>query len=104
MKTIVIAPHPDDEVLGAGGTLLRRKAEGAKIAWVIVTSISTQAGWPAEKVKQRADEVKQIAKFFDFDAVFELNFPAAQLDRVAMSDLVAGISAAFKSFEPNEVL
>ena len=35
MKTIVIAPHPDDEVLGVGGTLLRRKAEGAKVAWLI---------------------------------------------------------------------
>jgi len=32
MKTIVIAPHPDDEVLGTGGTLLRRKAEGETIA------------------------------------------------------------------------
>ena len=35
MKTIVIAPHPDDEVLGVGGTLLRRKAEGANVAWLI---------------------------------------------------------------------
>ena len=32
MKTIVIAPHPDDEVLGVGGTLMRRKAEGEKMA------------------------------------------------------------------------
>jgi LmbE family N-acetylglucosaminyl deacetylase len=103
MKTLVIAPHPDDEVLGAGGTLLRRKAEGAKIAWLIVTSISTQTGWPEEKVRQRTNEIDRITKFFDFDEVFELNFPAAQLDRVAMSELVAGISAAFKSFEPDEV-
>jgi LmbE family N-acetylglucosaminyl deacetylase len=45
MKTIVIAPHPDDEVLGVGGTLLRRKAEGEKVAWLIVTAISVQSGW-----------------------------------------------------------
>ena len=25
MKSIVIAPHPDDEVLGVGGTLLKEK-------------------------------------------------------------------------------
>ena len=25
MKSLVISPHPDDEVLGAGGTLFKRK-------------------------------------------------------------------------------
>jgi LmbE family N-acetylglucosaminyl deacetylase len=60
MKTIVIAPHPDDELLGVGGTLLRRKAEGARVAWLIVTGISVQSGWSEEKVKQRADEIKRI--------------------------------------------
>ena len=103
MKTIVIAPHPDDEVLGAGGTLLRRKAEGAKVAWLIVTTISVELGWSKEKVKQRADEVKRVTELFGFDEVFTLNFPTIQLDRVPMSDLVAGISEAFRSFEPEEV-
>lgn len=103
MKTIVIAPHPDDEVLGVGGTLLRRKAEGAKVAWLIVTTISVELGWSKEKVKQRADEVKRVTELFGFDEVFTLNFPTIQLDRVPMSDLVAGISEAFRSFQPEEV-
>jgi LmbE family N-acetylglucosaminyl deacetylase len=103
MKTIVIAPHPDDEVLGVGGTLLRRKAEGVKVAWLIVTAISVQSGWSEEKVKQRADEVKRVTELFGFDEVFTLNFPTTQLDIVPMSDLVSGISDVFKSFEPEEV-
>lgn len=103
MKTIVIAPHPDDEVLGVGGTLLRRKAEGAKVAWLIVTTISVELGWSKEKVKQRADEVKRVTELFGFDEVFTLNFPTIQLDRIPMSDLVAGISEAFRSFQPEEV-
>jgi LmbE family N-acetylglucosaminyl deacetylase len=103
MKTIVIAPHSDDEVLGVGGTLLRRIAEGAKVAWLIVTTISVELGWSKEKVKQRADEVKRVTELFGFDEVFTLNFPTTQLDRVPMSDLVAGISEAFRSFEPEEV-
>ena len=102
-KTLVVAPHPDDEVLGAGGTLLRRKAEGTKVAWLIVTTISVELGWSKEKVKQRADEVKRVTELFGFDEVFTLNFPTIQLDRVPMSDLVAGISEAFRSFEPEEV-
>jgi LmbE family N-acetylglucosaminyl deacetylase len=103
MKTIVIAPHPDDEVLGVGGTLLRRKAEGAKIAWLIVTSISKKNGWTSEKVKRRADEIDRITALFKFDNVFALNFPTTQLDRLAMSDLVSGVSDAFRAFEPEEV-
>ena len=103
MKTIVIAPHPDDEVLGVGGTLLRRKSEGAKVAWLVVTGISVESGWSEEKVKARANEIKRVTEFFDFDEVFTLNFPTTQLDRIPMSDLVAGISAAFKSFAPEEV-
>ena len=103
MKTIVIAPHPDDEVLGVGGTLLRRKSEGAKVVWLVVTGISVESGWGEEKVKARANEIKRITEFFDFDEVFTLNFPTTQLDRIPMSDLVAGISAVFKSFAPEEV-
>ena len=102
-KTLVVAPHPDDEVLGVGGTLLRRKAEGVKVAWLIVTAISFQSGWSEKKVKQRAEEVKRVTEFFDFDEVFTLNFPTTQLDRIPMSELVAGISAVFKSFAPEEV-
>jgi LmbE family N-acetylglucosaminyl deacetylase len=103
MKTIVIAPHPDDEVLGVGGTLLRRKSEGAKVAWLVVTGISVESGWSEEKVNARANEIKRVTEFFDFDEVFTLNFPTTELDRIPMSDLVAGISDVFKSFIPEEV-
>lgn len=103
MRQIVIAPHPDDEVLGVGGTLLRRKAEGEKMAWLIVTAISVESGWNVEKIKQRSDEIKRVTELFGFDEVFALNFPATQLDCVPMSDLVARISEVFKLFEPEEV-
>ena len=53
MKSIVISPHPDDEVLGPGGTLLKRKKEGHKIAWLIATNISTDHGWKKKQVEKR---------------------------------------------------
>lgn len=103
MNIIVIAPHPDDETLGCGGTLLRRKAEGAKIAWLIVTSISVQAGWSEEKVQKRAGEIQRVRALFDFDEVFTLDFPTTQLDQIPMGDLVSEMSKCFISFEPEEV-
>jgi LmbE family N-acetylglucosaminyl deacetylase len=102
-KILVVAPHPDDEVLGVGGTLMRRKSEGAEVAWLIVTSIIHEVGGGVEKMEQRADEIRRVAKLFDFNAVFELNFPTTQLDQVPMSKLVDAISDVFKKFEPVEV-
>ena len=102
-RIIVIAPHPDDETLGVGGTLLRRKAEGATIAWLIVTTISKESGWSLEKVKQRADEIERISLLYDFDEVYALNFQTTQLDTIPMRDIVAAVSGVFKSFKPDEV-
>ena len=45
MKILAIAPHPDDETLGCGGTLYKHKAEGDEIYWLIVTGISEDTGW-----------------------------------------------------------
>ena len=53
MKTLVIAPHPDDELLGCGGTLLRRINESATLGLVIMTCISEESGWNPEKVFDR---------------------------------------------------
>jgi LmbE family N-acetylglucosaminyl deacetylase len=103
MKTIVIAPHPDDEVLGVGGTLLRRKAEGGEVAWLIVTGISEAAGWKEEQVRKRADEIARVTALFGFDQVYTLDFPTTQLDSVPMGDLVGAISGVFKAFQPEEV-
>lgn len=103
MKTIVIAPHPDDEVLGVGGTLMRRKAEGAQMAWLIVTRMAAETGWCDEKIRQRAGEIKRVSELFGFNSVSELQFPSTKLDQVPTSDLVVAISNIFKKFEPEEV-
>lgn len=103
MRTLVVAPHPDDEVLGPGGTLFRRKAEGAEVAWLIVTEMSEELGWTPERVKLRENEIEQVTKEFGFDAVYKLGFPAAGLDRVGMSQLVSAVSTVFNEFKPEEI-
>ena len=54
MKILVIAPHPDDETLGCGGTLFRHKKEGDELYWGIITGISVEAGWTTDDVEKRA--------------------------------------------------
>jgi len=103
MRTLVIAPHPDDETLGPGGTLLRRKASGGEVAWVLITAVSSEMGWSESRIAQRADEIRRVAESYRFDAVFELGFPSTRLDQVPTGDLVSAVSRVFNAFKPEEV-
>jgi len=104
MRILTIAPHPDDESLGCGGTLLRRKAEGAELGWLIVTGISEQAGWSSERVQQRDAEIAKVTELIGFDRVYNLGLPTTQLDKLPMSDLVDQFGSVFRAFQPEEVL
>jgi LmbE family N-acetylglucosaminyl deacetylase len=103
-RTLVVAPHPDDETLGCGGTLLRQRNEGSELAWLIVTGISESAGWPAERVRLRDAEIEKVAALIGFKHVYRLNLPSSGLDSVPVSDLVTQFSGVFKSFQPEQVL
>ena len=102
-RTLVVAPHPDDEVLGCGGTLLRRKSEGYSLGWLIMTGMSVSAGWTAERVLSRDAEIDVVAEMIGFDEVFNLRLPTTSLDTLPMADLIEKVSAVFASFRPEEV-
>ena len=103
VRSLVIAPHPDDEVLGVGGTLFRRRAEGADIGWILMTEMKTENGWPKEVVDKRRIEIENVVDVFGFDYLAELRFATSSLDRVPMASLVEKISEAIRQFEPQEI-
>jgi LmbE family N-acetylglucosaminyl deacetylase len=106
MKVLVIAPHPDDELLGCGGTLLRHAAEGATLGWLIVTGMKESYGWPAKRVNARAKEIREVQDGLGVkqENLYQLDFPPAGLDLLPLSDLVKSISDVFLKFQPEEVL
>ena len=83
MKTQVVAPHPDDELLGCGGTLLCRKAEGVHLGWLNVTRISLETGWSPAKDQQPEEEIEQVASGLGVDRVYNLRFPTTRLDTIS---------------------
>jgi LmbE family N-acetylglucosaminyl deacetylase len=103
VRTLIVAPHPDDEVLGAGGTLLRRKKEGVTTACLFLTRVDDDMEWSEEKIARRSAEIEQAVKLLQFDSFFQLDFPARKLDVVPMNILVEAISRVFSEFEPTEV-
>ena len=105
MKILVIAPHPDDELLGCGGTLLRRESEGAILGWVIMTKISEDYGWTNVSVQERENEIEQVRKGLGVqpENLFKLEYPTTKLDTFPMEELIAKVSEVFQIYQPEEV-
>lgn len=65
-KTLVVfAPHPDDEIIGMGGTLLKAKEQGTKITLVYMTS-----GDKGGESKIRKKESTAVADKLGAEVVF----------------------------------
>ena len=82
-KALIIAPHPDDESLGAGGALLRLKSEGYKIYWMIVTE-QNKKELTKNKIFIREKEIKKVSKYYKFDDTIQLKFKANMLDTIPL--------------------
>ena len=103
MKTLVIAPHPDDELLGVGGTLLKRKSQGCSVAWLIFTEPSITLNWSSDQIKQRTDQIKRIRDFIGFEKVYQLRFPAAELETLPYGTMISRLKECIDDFQPEEV-
>lgn len=106
MKTLVVAPHPDDELLGCGGTVLRRVKEGGVVGWLLMSALTKERGWSDERINDRCIEIDQVRQRFSIKSshFYALNFPTTELDQIPMTKLVGDVSAVFSDFQPEEVL
>lgn len=100
-KVICIAPHPDDETLGCGGTLLKHKDNGDDIYWLIVTGINQDDGWKQSDIKKRDIEIDAVEEEYGFTNVFNLRLPTTKIDIIPLSDLIIQISNVYKKVEPD---
>lgn len=102
-KILVVVPHPDDETLGCGGTLLRHKEAGDEIHWLIVTGITEKSGFLPERVLRENREIEAVASSYGFASVHNLQFIPARLDVVPMADLIINIGNVFSNVKPTTI-
>ena len=102
-KVLFVAPHPDDETLGCGGTILKHKANGDEIYWLIITNISEQGGWSKSKVKERQNEIERVSEEYEFNKIYKLDFPTTKLDELPMGEIINKISKVFNEVKPHTI-
>lgn len=95
-KLLVIAPHPDDEVLGCGGLIKKVKDDGGKVYILFMTIGDTHEYSVAgiSSALQRMAEVEKVAKFLGYDD-YRIAFPGEQyflrLDSIPQKELITEI-------------
>ena len=101
MRILVIAPHPDDEVLGCGGMIAKRASEGHQIYVHIVT----KARPPLYSNRYAEAEAVETQKAADALGVMEWtqgDFASAMLDTYPQYQVCERLSLEIDRIEPDE--
>ena len=99
-KVLVIAPHPDDEVLGVGGTIARLAYEGHDVFVAIVTHGDPSMFDPAFIAQGRKEALEAHRLLGVRDAIFLEGFPAALLDTIPHARLNEALQKVLHNVEP----
>jgi LmbE family N-acetylglucosaminyl deacetylase len=103
MKIIVVSAHPDDEIIGCGGTLLKHKKAGDEIYWLIITNVSVQQGFSEERVSSRQKEIAKVAEMMGFSETIKLDYPTMSLSSSSLLTLIPKVSDVFSRIKPERV-
>ncbi len=102
MKVLVIAPHPDDEIIGVGGTIANRTKKGDEVYVCIVTKGTTPIFNP-EFIEQGRKECREADKKLGVKETIFLDFPAVMLETIPRYKFNAKIAEVIEKINPDEV-
>lgn len=100
MRVLVIAPHPDDEVLGCGGTIKKHTIEGDEVYLCIVTKAYIP-DWTQEFIENRKKEISCANDALGIKETFLLDLPTVKLDTIGQKKLNDLISEIVERIKPD---
>jgi LmbE family N-acetylglucosaminyl deacetylase len=98
-NVLVVAAHPDDEVLGCGGVMSRHAADGDQVTVLVATRGAPEL-YPSEWIERLLGELRAAHQLLDVSSTHFLDFPAPKLDTVPGYALANGIAGTIQSVQP----
>lgn len=102
MKVLVLAPHPDDEVIGVGGTIAKRVKSGDEVYVCIVTK-ALESMFSKADIEQTRKECRNADELLGVKETIFLDFPAVMLETVPRYELNGRITELIQEIRPDEV-
>lgn len=99
---LVIAAHPDDEVLGCGGVMARHADSGDEVHVLVVTRGIPEL-FPPEVIEGTRRELAQAHVILGVRSVRFLDFPAPRLDAVPLYQVADAIGQVIREVRPSIV-
>jgi len=107
-KIMVIAAHPDDELLGCGGTLLFYKKKGYEIKIIFLSdgesSRDQKKDTEKKLITEREKQAKKVSKLCKFYPPVFGKFPDNRLDSINLLQIIKFIEHEIKKFKPEIVI
>jgi len=100
MKILIIVPHPDDEVLGCGGTIAKYSKKGEEVYTCIVTK-AYLPDWSEEFLRNRPKEIIKANKILGIKKTYFLDFPTVKLDTIPQKELNKAIAEIINKNNPD---
>ena len=101
-KILIIAAHPDDEILGCGGVILKN-IKTSKIKVVFLTNGISARNSKKKRINERKNESLRLFKYLNLDKPIFFDFPDNQLDKIPLLKIIKKIERVLREFNPDEV-
>ena len=107
-KILVIAAHPDDEVLGCGGTIAKLTAAGHNVFVAILSEGVTSRAAQREQadtrlVEQLKQQSQNVAKILGISKLYDFDLPDNRFDTLPLLDIVKLIEKVLSKTSPEIV-
>ena len=104
LRVLVFAAHPDDEVLGMGGTIALHTSRGDEVRIVCVTDgSSTQYPGDADTRARKKEEARRAATELGVLDYVHLDLPDMRLDTVPHVEVNKVVEEHVRDFLPRQV-